>query len=140
MNFFTNELQKIAAGCENLHHPQFIGRTCIGRLTNDITVKLSFYALSVSGNYDALKVRLINRHEGEIDSQLIRFGELWGKVSMHDVKKISPHAWDDGENPRWYGFTPTPEQYRILSAELDDYVSCFTDLEQEESECMGLSM
>ena len=140
MNFFTNELQKIVKDGGTIHQPKFVGRECVGRLTNDITVKLSFYALSVSGNYDALKVRLINRHEGEIDSQLIRFGELWGKVSMHDVKKISPHAWDDGENPRWYGFTPTKEQYQVLSSEVKHYLENFTDLEQEEAESMGLSM
>ena len=130
MNFFTKELQKIVAGCKNIHQPKFVGRECVGRLSDDITVKLSFYAVSVSGHYDALKIRLINRHEGELDSQILRFGELWGN---------SPHAWDDGGNPRWYGFTPTKEQYQALSAEINDYLDCFTEPELEETESINLS-
>ena len=136
MNFFTNELQKIVRGCENIHQPKFVGRECVGRLTDDIAVKLSFDTMGYANHYSALKIRLINRHEGQIDLQILRFDELWGNV----INGINPHAWSDGGDTSWYAFTPTSEQYRILSDELDDYLSCFTDLEQEEAESMELSM
>ena len=132
MNFFTKELKKIAAGCENIHQPKFIGRECVGRLTNDITVKLSFDTQGYADHYSALKIKLMNRHEGQIDLQILRFGELWGQ-------KNNPHVWTDCGETSWWGFTPAAEQYQLLSAEIDDYLSCFTDLEQEEAESINLS-
>ena len=132
MNFFTKELQKIVAGCKNIHQPKFVGRECVGRLNDDITIKLSFDSQGYAGHYSALKIRLINRHEGELDSQILRFGELW-------ENRNSPHAWDDGGNPRWYGFTPTKEQYRALSSEINDYLDCFIEPEQEENQSINLS-
>ena len=136
MNFFTNELKKIVRGCETIHQPKFVGRECVVRLTDDITVKLSFDTQGYADHYSALKIRLINRHEGQIDLQILRFGELWG----NDINGISPHAWTYRGETDWYSSAPAPEQYQLLSAEIDDYLSCFTDLEQEETENMNLNL
>ena len=141
MNFYQAELWKIAAGCEHFHLPRCVGRECLGRLTEDVTIKLSFCAMGIANQYDALKIRLINRHEGDIDTQFIRLGELWGKVRMRaGGKTILPHIWDDKGDVHWYGFTPTLEQYDALSHAVNVYLSAYSEPEQTESEEMDYTM
>lgn len=133
MNFFQTELLKIAAGCEHFHNPRCAGKVCIGRLTDDVTVKLFFRTTGIADQYEALQLKLINRHEGEIDTLLIRLIDAWGKVRMHSTgEQITPHIWDNNDNVRWYGFTPTREQYVALSEEVNVYLSAFAEPEQTE--------
>ena len=78
MTFFEQELRRIVKHSEMIHHPKFVGRECIARLSEDITVKLSFRSLGIANQYDTLQIKIMNRHEGEIDNQIIRFADLWG--------------------------------------------------------------
>ena len=139
MNFYQAELLKIADGCEHFHAVKCVGRECIGRLTQDVTIKLSFKSMGIANQFDALQIRLINRHDGEIDTQLIRLNEVWGKVRMRSTgDMISPHIWDDYGKVQWYGFTPTEAQYAALSNEVNEYLSAFAEPEQTESINMSL--
>lgn len=141
MNFYQAELLKIAGSCEHFHAPRCVGRACIGRLTEDVTVKLSFKLMGIANQYDAVQIKLINQHEGEIDTQLILLHELWGNIKMRSTgDQIYPHIWDDYGKAQWYGFIPTKEQYAALSYEVNLYLSAFTEPEQTESEEMGYTM
>ena len=141
MNFFAQELRKIAENCDSLYQVKFIGRECVGRLTDDMIVKMSFEKNSPDlGCYDKLKIRLINRYEGEIDTQIIPFMALWGKVFASDSDMlIRPHIWEDNGRPHWCGFTPTEQQYSQLYESVEHYLEYFTEPEQEETESMNLS-
>ena len=139
MTFFEKELRRIVKHSEMIHHPKFVGRECIARLSEDITVKLSFRSLGIANQYDTLHIRIMNRHEGEIDNQIIRFADLWGKVTMRSSGSlICPHIWDDCGRVHWYGFTPNEMQYDLLSHSVDEYLECFAEPEQTAE--MDISM
>ena len=71
MTFIQSELDKIARNFDHFHFPKCVGRDCIGRLNEDVAIKISFKAMQSSGIYNALQIRLINRVGGDIDTQLI---------------------------------------------------------------------
>ena len=58
--------------------PRFVGNCCYGRLTDQIRVKINFQTGMVADHYDRLKVTLLNRNEGTIDSMVVKFGDVWG--------------------------------------------------------------
>ena len=139
MNFFEQELRKIVHGRDAIHYPKFVGRECIARLTDDLTVKLSFRSLHIADHYDALQIRLMNRRDGEVDSQHIRLADVWGQVTMQGRnERISPYAWTYQEDTHWYGFRPNEMQYQQISDTLNDYLGCFLDISEEETMDMNL--
>ena len=40
--------------------------------------KSNFQTGMVADHYDRLKVTLLNRNEGTIDSMVVKFGDVWG--------------------------------------------------------------
>ena len=71
MNYFEQELRRIVEHCEYFRNPKYVGRSCIGRLDEGIVVKMEFESTMIRDKYNALRVTLMNRSEGKIDSQLI---------------------------------------------------------------------
>ena len=139
MTFFEQELRRIVNGCDAIHYPKYVGRECIARLTDDLTVKLSFRSLHTADHYDALQIRLMNRRDGEVDTQLVRFADVWGQVTMQGRnERISPYAWTYQGETHWYGFCPNEMQYQQISDALSNYLGCFLDLSAEET--MGMEM
>ncbi|MBR6617370.1 MAG: hypothetical protein IKL00_05800 [Oscillospiraceae bacterium] len=49
----------------------------MGRLIDDITVKLNFITKRYAEKYDCLQITLINRHESKLDTQCIVFEDMW---------------------------------------------------------------
>ncbi|MBQ7009872.1 MAG: hypothetical protein IJN05_11780 [Ruminococcus sp.] len=139
MNNFERELRKIVGYCEYIRNPKYVGRSCIGRLDDDIVVKMEFESTMIRDKYNALRVTLMNRSEGKIDTQLIRFNELWG-VKHISGNDIEPHIWKYNEDVNWYCYIPTSTEMSELSQSVDEYLSCFTEPEMEETEEMEMSM
>ena len=139
MTFFEKELRKIAESCEYIQDPKFIGRSCVFRLTDSITAKMKFESTVMADNYNALKIELINRNEGNIDTQRINFKDIWGTINTgSDV--ISPHAWTFGYGTEWYRFMPDREQYNALSEKIDEYLECFADISENITETEWMTM
>lgn len=139
MNYFERELRKIVGCCEYIRNPKYVGRACVGRLDDDIVVKMEFESTMIRDKYNALRVTLMNRSEGKIDSQLIRFNELWGVKHIRG-DDIEPHIWKYNEDVNWYCYIPTTAEMSELSQFVDEYLSCFTKPEMEETEEMGISI
>ena len=139
MTTFERELRKICVNCRNIQNPKFVGRSCIGRLDEGILVKMEFESTMIRDKYNALRVTLMNRSEGKIDSQLIRFNELWGMESFNG-NDIEPHIWKYNDEVSWYCYTPTVAELKALSQSVDDYLECFVEPDFEENEEMNMSM
>ncbi len=139
MNYFERELRKIVGYCEYIRNPKYVGRSCIGRLDDGIVVKMEFESMMIRDKYNALRVTLMYRSEGKIDSQLIRFNELCGMKSF-DRNDIEPHIWKYNDEVSWYCCTPTNAELKALSQLVDDYLECFTEPVFEEIEEMEMSM
>lgn len=136
MNMFEKELRKLFQHDTLLSEPRFVGRSCYGKVSDNIRMRAKFYNTKITGHYDSLKVTLLNRNEGAIDTVLIRFDDLFGrqKVSNPNFKEgVFPHLWEDGSSVSWYVYQPTELDYQKLAGAVDSYLEMFREPVQEQS-------
>ena len=127
MNYFEQELRRIAKACDGLHNPTFAGRACYGDLGGDNRVKLQFVTQGTHEQYEALKATIIKRTEGDIDSLLFRFRDTWGKKYNHGYNDGIPYIWTYQGKSEWYGYYPTDADIKQLAAEVGAYLTVFAD-------------
>ncbi len=129
MNFFEQELRRLAKACAGIGNPVFAGRACYSDLGADNRVKLQFVTLGHADHYAALKVAVLNRAEGEVDTLLFRFGDVWGakQVSNPNFQNgIVPHIWTNSGKSDWYVYQPSDGDMRQLAAQVSGYLDVFT--------------
>ena len=68
MTTFENELRKLFDHDAVFTDTRFVGRTCYGKISGSICLRAEFITLGYADKYEALKISLINRTEGVIDS------------------------------------------------------------------------
>ena len=130
MNFFEQELRRIAGACDGIINPIFAGRACFGELGGDNRYKLEFVTQGTFEKYEALKATVLNRVEGEVDSLLFRFTDIWGKKKVTNPNfsdGIIPHIWTNGGKSDWYVYRPTDADIKTLAADVGAYLAVFTD-------------
>ena len=131
MNFFEQELRKIV-GNQYLS-ATFVGRACYVRLNDMNRVKIRFISTEIANHYNALRLTILNRQEGEVDNLLLRFSDLLGKKMTSNPNfpgGITPHIWDDYGKLSWYVYQPSSQDYRTLSDTVSDYLQIFQEMEQ----------
>lgn len=127
MNYFEQELRRVAKACAGLNNPNFAGRVCYGDLGGDNRVKLQFVTMGTAERYEALKATVLNRADGEVDSLLFRFRDVWGKKYDHGYNGGIPHIWTYDGKSEWYGYYPTDADIKQLAAEAGAYIGVFAD-------------
>jgi hypothetical protein len=130
MNFFEQELRKLTGLCTGLQNPVFAGRSCYGDLGGDNRVKLQFVTLGHADHYEALKATVLNRAEGEVDTLLFRFDDMWGKkqVSNPNFREgVIPYIWTSDRESDWYVYRPTDADFRQLAQAVSAYIGVFAD-------------
>ena len=113
-----------------MENPVFAGRACYLDLGGDNRAKLLFVTMGHADHYEALKVAVLNRLDGEVDALVFRFGDIWGNkpVSNPNFREgIKPHIWTDGGKSDWYVYRPTDADFRQLAAAVSGYLDVFTD-------------
>ena len=138
---FEQELRKLFENNAAFQNARFVGNTCYGRLNEDVRIKARFVTCGYADNYEALKVTLINRREGEIDSALLRFQDLWGmkRVSTPNFPNgVSPHMWVSGGKLEWYAYQPNEADRQALKSAVETYLDAFREPVQEHQ--MGQKM
>jgi hypothetical protein len=146
LNFFEQELKKLVDAGIDLDDVKFAGRACYGDLGGQNRAKLEFYDESVVNNFSTLKVDILNRTGGKVDSLLLRFGEIWGNKKNLDNPNLSenlrrngviPHIWVYGGKAEWYAYNPTTADLKLLADEVNTYLSVFkerdADLDRQKS-------
>ena len=138
MTFFEKEMRKLFQHGLSFPETIFAGRACYGKLDEDIRVRMEFATEGVADHYSALKVTLLNRKEGSIDSLLLRFSEVLGRKQTTNPnfrEGISPHIWKNGNDFAWYYYQPTAADYKTLADAVGSYTSLFQ--KEEMSQGMG---
>lgn len=141
MTFFEQELQKIFGKDMGLSDIRIVGNACYGRLSGDIRMKAYFATGRVADNYEMLKITMLNRREGVIDSVSLHFSDLLGKKRVANPNfrdGICPYIWKDGRNVEWYVYQPDGSDYRKLSQAAENYLDVFREPAQEQQ--MGQRM
>ena len=134
-NFFEQELQKLFGDGTIIDDPAFSGRSCYGTLGKDLRVRAQFITTRVSDEYDALKLTVLNRTEGQVDAQILRLKDLLGKKPVpgnpNFPNGVSPYIWNDYGKLEWYAFRPTAADYEKIRQAAEQYLGVFRDRQQE---------
>ena len=125
MTFFEKELRKII-------EPLKLGAVYVGGKTAyiplpDVKIRVDLYNTFSRDNYDALMLRAVNAKTGEVDTNVVKFANLFGKKPTTNPNfrdGIYPHIWIDREVD-WYVYHPTAEDYKRLTKEVEAYISIF---------------
>lgn len=128
MNFFEQELRKIIGQSTAAADASYVGRSCFVRLNPDLRAKLTFITMGIASHYEALKMTILNRKEGEVDNTVLRFSDLLGKKQVMNPNfksGIFPYIWDDHGNPMWYVYQLKQEDYQLLAESVDEYLQVF---------------
>ena len=119
-----NEVQKIV-------RPLAMGEVFVGNSAyiklGDVKIRVDLYNTFSRDNYDALMLRAINAKTGEVDTNVVKFANLFGKKPTTNPNfrdGIYPHIWIDREVD-WYVYHPTSEDYKRLTKEVEACISIF---------------
>lgn len=127
---FENELRRIfdEMGCFEQDGVKYVGRAVYGKIDDELILKAQYITQDVMSHYSALKLEVIKRNEGVVDTNIIRFSELWGNkltTNPNFREGVTPHLWKDGDKLDWYVYTPTGHDIWQLREEVADYVSVY---------------
>ena len=126
MNFYENQLKKMFGESEILPADTvFAGKAMLAKISDNLRAKVEFVTARVSGQYEGLKLSIINKNEGLIDSQTFMFHEIIGlKGASRDRK---PHVWDDNGKPSWFGYEPTYTDFENIASKVEAYIAMYAD-------------
>ena len=131
MNYFEQDLRRVAKACEGLSNPTFAGRACYADLGGDNRVKLQFVTHGTHAKYEALEATILNRTDGKVDSLLFRFADVWGSKPVPNNPNfrqgVKPYIWTYQDKSEWYAYKPTDADIKQLAAEVSAYIGVFTD-------------
>ena len=134
-NFFEQELRKLFGDGKIIDDPAFSGRSCYGTLGKDLRVRAQFITTRVSDEYDALKLAVLNRTEGQVDALVLKLKDLLGKKPVpgnpNFPNGVSPYIWNDYGKLEWYAFRPTAADYEKIRQAAEQYLGVFRDRQQE---------
>lgn len=124
MNFFEGELRLMFGNNCIIQDPKIVGRTLLGKIDDDLRVKLQFVSTGISKHYDAIQVSVINRTEGLVDRETMLFGDIIGQKNSLG-SKVNPYMWEESSHTAyWYTAVSVSEKAQIADAVLD-YVGMY---------------
>ena len=139
---FDKELHKVFDGVDALYNKKYVGRAFYASVDEGVKFKAEFISTNSYEHFDALRIKILKRDEGEIDATTIRLKEIWGNKPVDNgnfPNGVSPHMWIDRGRLEWYAYAPTPRDYEILTDQITDYVDVFKDQSMEQ-EFGGMNM
>ena len=137
VNFLRMELKKVLGMTRYSEDGTYIGSCSYVRVNEEVRMRLEFSRSSTT-TYDGIVMTMLNRKEGTIDTNAMKFRDIWGRkaVSNPNFKEgIIPHIWEN-EEKEWYVYKPNQKDYQILADEISQYVGLF----QEAEIAQGLQM
>ena len=107
-NFFEQELWYLFGDEQVIDTPYCSGQSCYRTLDRDLRVRIQFISTHISGQYDALKLTVLNRINGPVDIQVpVSYTHL--DVYKRQDRGLLPsdpcgHRHGDGlSGNKWYG-------------------------------------
>ncbi len=130
-NFFEQELRKLFGDGVLIQSPTFAGRTCLGRLDNELRVRAEFATTGMADHYSALRLTVMNRTEGVVDRNILRFKDILGMKEVPGNPNfrsgVSPHIWDDHGTAEWYAYHPSGADYQAMRRAAGQYLDAFRE-------------
>ncbi len=134
-SFFVQELGRLFGDGQVIRNPTYSGRSCFGTLGKDLRVRARFITTGYADHYDSLKITVLNRTDGPVDSLVLKLKDLLGKKSVpgnpNFREGVSPHIWDNYGKQEWYAYHPTAADYEVIQQAAKQYLDVFRDRQQE---------
>ena len=102
MNLFEHELKMMFDDTDVIKDVKICGKTLLGKLDDELRIKLQFVATLIAGQYDAIKVTVINRTEGAVDTEIFKFSDIIGQQNRGALSAVNSHIWVCNDKPDWY--------------------------------------
>ena len=134
MNFFEGELRRMFGSSDIIHDPKIVGKTLLGKLDDDLRVKLQFVSTEVHKHYDAIQVSILNRTDGVVDKETMLFGDIIGTKMTRSSDNVNPYMWEEGIG-KAYWYTPLTISDK---AQIADTVLDYVGMYQSEGMTMSL--
>ena len=135
MNFFEQELRSLFVDGSIIESPRFVGRACLGTLGGDLRVRAQFITGIIANQHNALKIVVLNRTDGPVDTMVLNLKDLLGMKNVpgnpNFPNGVVPHIWDDSGKAEWYAYRPTIADYEAIRQAADDYLNVFREQIQE---------
>lgn len=130
-NFFEQELRRLFGDGTVIENPRFVGRACLGDLGGDLRVRAEFATMGTADHYEALRLVVLNRTEGEVNRMFLRFKDLLGikKVPNNPnfPRGLTPYIWTNSGESSWYVYQPTPADYQAMRQAAGNYLDVFRE-------------
>ena len=136
-NFFEQELWHLFGDGRTINSPYCSGQNCYGTLDRELRVRIQFISSHISGEYDALKLTVLNRTSGPVDTQILKLGDLLGRKPVpgnpNFREGVAPHIWDNYGNLEWYAYRPSEVDYETIRQAVGQYLDVFRERTPERS-------
>lgn len=131
--FFEQELRKLFGDGAVMDEPSYSGRACFGTLGKDLRVRAQFISTGIADHYDALRVTVLNRTDGPVDTLVLKLKDLLGKRPVPGNTNfrngVFPYIWVDNGKADWYAYRPTITDYQKIKDAVGDYLDVFRERE-----------
>ncbi len=131
MNFFEGELRELFGDGQTISDPNFTGKICLGTLGKELRVRAEFVTTGVMDHYDAMKLTVLNRSGGSVDTLLLRFRDIWGRKPVprnpNFANGVIPHIWTCNGQTEWYAWVPTQADREQLVRQVRQYLEPFRE-------------
>lgn len=127
MNLFEQELRKLFEDGSVIQTPWFSGNDCRGTLDTDLRVRVQFACSHVSGNYDTLKLAVLNRTGGEVDHVMLCVEDVWIPKDKSAWSVCGPYMnySYQSHNYEWQFHKPTSADYDALRKAATGYLNVY---------------
>ncbi len=123
MDFFEKEMRTMFDGNTIIQEPQFFGKTLLGRLDDDLRIKLEFISSGVQNCYFSMQMSVFNRNQGLVDKTIFPFSDVLGMYQCPGCQPMPHHIIVECCDAKW--FTPITEAQKQLYA---DRVLAFAEM------------
>ena len=140
VNFLRMELKKVLGMTRYSEDATYIGSCGYVRVNEEVRMRLEFSRSSTT-TYDGIVMTMLNRKEGTIDNNTLKFRDIWGEktVVKHNFREegIIPHIWEN-EEKAWYVYKPNQKEYQMLADETNQYIRLFQEAEITQGPQMNM--
>ncbi len=97
--------------------PKFIGIVCYEYLSNQTVMKIEFTTMETHQKYEGIKASVIDKHDGVIDTVILKFSDIWGENKQTNCGLsggLAQHVWIYNGKTEWYGYEPSKVDYKTF--------------------------
>lgn len=105
--------------------PKFCGNYMLAKLDDNLRIKLRFVTGGTAQKYTGLKAEIINKTDGLVDSQVLKFGDIIG-LRNSDVGKSEPYVWEYNHDIDWY-YPVSAREEKMIADKVSEYAEMYCE-------------